>query len=331
MQSYRGRGTALMFNNYHYFIALAEEGNISRAARKLFISHQCLSRYLKNLEQEYKVTFFERASKLILTPAGQAYLSAVRQMQLLEENLDSQLDDIRQAKRGNLVFGTTDGRYRILVPDLLAQFKGLYPDVILEARSSPDSKKLSEQVLEGELDVVLLNKSDISNKQLVLQPVLDERMYLIISDNMLKTCFPNRYPQCVQDFAKGVNLSQFQHVPFVLGRKNLVSRRLIDEYCQAHQIQLNCVMELGQLDLHGMMTARDYAASFCWSMFLPAIQKLNGEGRFSHLHIVPIKGQGITNQLVLATRKGKIFPAYGRAFIRLIKENCAAFSELSPA
>ena len=40
-----------MFNNYEYFITLAEEENISRAAEKLFISHQCLSKYLKNLEE----------------------------------------------------------------------------------------------------------------------------------------------------------------------------------------------------------------------------------------------------------------------------------------
>lgn len=315
-----------MFNNYQYFIMLAQERNISKAARKLFISHQCLSRYLKNLESEYRVTFFERTPKLILTPAGETYLSAVRQMQLLEENLDSQLEDIRQAKRGNIVFGTTDGRYRILVPDLLAQFKKLYPDVILEAQSNPDSKKLSERVLEGDLDLVLMNRSDISNKQLIFQPVLDERMYLIISDNMLKTYFPNRYPQCAQDFSKGVNLSQFQHVPFVLGRKNLVSRKSIEQYCQAHQLQLNCVMELSQLDLHSMMTARDYAASFCWSMFIPNIQRLNQEGKYSFLHAFPIKGQGIANQVVLAMRKGKIFPAYGRDLIRLIKENCVAFA-----
>ncbi|NBI69201.1 LysR family transcriptional regulator [Pseudoflavonifractor sp. 60] len=316
-----------MFNNYHYFIALADEGNISKAARRLFISHQCLSRYLKNLEQEYKVAFFDRTPKLTLTPAGQVYLDTIRQMQLLEENLDSQLDDIRQAKRGSIVFGTTDGRYRILVPDLLAQFKQLYPGVVLEAQSNSDSKKLSERVLEGELDMVLLNKSDISSKQLVLQPVLDEQMYLIISDNMLKTYFPNRYPQCISEFSHGANLAQFQHVPFVMGRKHLVSRRSLEDYCQARQIQLNCVMELGQLDLHSMMTARDYAASFCWSMFVPAVQQLNREGQFSHLHIFPMKGEGITNQLVLVTRKGKIFPAYGRALIRLIKENCGGFAD----
>ena len=61
-----------MFNNYEYFIALAEEENISRAAEKLFISHQCLSKYLKNLEENYHVMFFDRQPKLKLTPAGEA-------------------------------------------------------------------------------------------------------------------------------------------------------------------------------------------------------------------------------------------------------------------
>ena len=59
-----------MLNNYNYFITLAEELNISRAAEKLFISHQCLSKYLKNLESEYGIPLFERTPALKLTLAG---------------------------------------------------------------------------------------------------------------------------------------------------------------------------------------------------------------------------------------------------------------------
>ncbi len=101
-------GRPRMLNNYQYFIALAEEMNISRAAEKLFISHQCLSKYLKNLEQEYNLTFFERTPRLKLTSAGQVYLDTVRQIQFLEDNMGSQLDDIRQSKKGLIRFGTTE-------------------------------------------------------------------------------------------------------------------------------------------------------------------------------------------------------------------------------
>ena len=56
-----------MFNNYRYFIALAEEGGISRAADRLFITHQNLSKYLSNLEDELGVPLFQRKPIFALT------------------------------------------------------------------------------------------------------------------------------------------------------------------------------------------------------------------------------------------------------------------------
>lgn len=97
-----------MLNNYEYFIALAEEQNISRAAEKLFISHQCLSKYLKNLEQTYPISFFERTSHLKLPPAGEAMPETLRQVLFLDHNLQSQLDDIRFSKKGLIRLGTTN-------------------------------------------------------------------------------------------------------------------------------------------------------------------------------------------------------------------------------
>jgi len=316
-----------VLNNYHYFIALAEEQNISKAAQKLFISHQCLSKYLKNLEDAYHVTFFERSPKLTLTHAGQIYLKMIRQIQGLEEDLDSQLEEIRQSKRGLIRLGTTEGRYRILIPDLLAQFKRMYPDVILDVQYGASSVQLSEALLENRLDMVLLNKSDISLNQLQLWPVLDEEMYLVISDTMLETYFPNRCPKCLHEFAQGVDLAQFRHIPFVLSKPGLNSRNALEAYLQDRQIQLNCITELTQLDLHFMLTARDYAASLCWSMFIPKIRQMNAEGGLSHLNVFPLKGRKIKNQVVLATRKGKIFPPYGKDLIRQIKQMCAAFAD----
>ncbi|MFR9308657.1 MAG: LysR family transcriptional regulator, partial [Lachnospiraceae bacterium] len=68
-----------MFNHYHYFIVLAEECNISRAAERLYITHQNLSRYLAKLEEEFGVTLFDRKPSLSLTHAGQLMLSALKE------------------------------------------------------------------------------------------------------------------------------------------------------------------------------------------------------------------------------------------------------------
>ena len=90
-----------MINNYKYFLVLSEELNISNAAKRLFISHQCLSKYLKGLEQRYDVSFFNRKPKFTLTAAGKIMLDTLRQIELSEQNLENQLSDLKEDRTGH--------------------------------------------------------------------------------------------------------------------------------------------------------------------------------------------------------------------------------------
>ena len=317
-----------MLSNYQYFIALAEELNISKAAERLYISHQCLSKYLKNLEQEYGVTFFERTPRLSLTPAGQAYLNMIRQVQFLEKNLESQLTDIRQARKGFIRFGTTEGRFRILVPRLLSEFKRIYPDVKLEPQYAT-SDELCERIARNELDMALMNRRDKNSNQLESRVLLKEKMYLVISDHLLAQFFPENYPACRERFQNGADLSEFaaRGVPFILGYKGLNSRDILDDHLAAKGIVLNSVLEMTQQDIHFMLAARDFAACFCWAMYLPSIRHA-GEGNVQQLNVFPVKGLTSTNQVVLVMPRGKILPAYGNDFVRLIQQTCTDFASL---
>lgn len=301
--------------------------NISRAAGRLYISHQCLSKYLRNLEKEYNITFFERSPKLSLTPAGQAFLDTLRQVQFLESNLLNQLDDIRQSKKGSIRFGTTEGRYRVLVPNLLSDFKRVYPDVKLQAEYNTSSR-LCEQILNNELDLALMNKRDINPNQFEMQTILDEKLYMVISDHLLAQYFPSDYPACKEAFADGVDLAWFDalQIPFILNYRGFNSREVLEEYLNSRSLQLNCVLEMTQQDMHFMLAARDYAACFCWAMYLPTIQQTNAGSSFCHLNVFPIEGLTGSNQVVLVKSKGKILPTYGRDLVKLIKQNCTAFS-----
>ncbi len=314
-----------MFNNYEYFITLAEEENISRAAEKLFISHQCLSKYLKNLEEEYRVTFFDRSPKLMITPAGKAMLETLRQVQFLERNLENSLSDIRNAQKGNIRLGITEGRYSLLIPDLLTQFQHMYPDVLLDVRYA-DSDHLSEMVLKNELDLAIMNRRDFNHSQLTFQTLLEENLFLVISDNMLEQYFPGKYPDCKEEFRKGADLVKFTHVPFVMLHRGFNSREVLEEYQRSRNLHLNCVLELQRPDLHYMLTARDYAASFCWSMYTTLVRQSNADRMMSHLNIFPVKGLKKKNSVVLVAAKGKILPTYGRDLIRLIRSDCELFS-----
>lgn len=89
-----------MISNYHYFLVLAEELNISNAAKRLYISHQCLSKYLKSLEEDYGVTFFERKPKFSLTHAGSIMLKTLREIERSEQNLESSWQISKNPKAG---------------------------------------------------------------------------------------------------------------------------------------------------------------------------------------------------------------------------------------
>jgi DNA-binding transcriptional LysR family regulator len=62
-----------------YFMAVAEEQNVSRAAKRLHVSQPPLSRQIRDLETEMGISLFQRSAKSIrLTEAGQIFLSEAR-------------------------------------------------------------------------------------------------------------------------------------------------------------------------------------------------------------------------------------------------------------
>jgi DNA-binding transcriptional LysR family regulator len=81
-----------------YFVAVAEEGNISRAAKKIFLTQPALSRQIKALEDEIGQCLLERqAHSIRLTPVGEAL---VREARELLQHAEQMLERVRSAGRG---------------------------------------------------------------------------------------------------------------------------------------------------------------------------------------------------------------------------------------
>lgn len=156
--------TAMELRQLRYFVAVAEQANISRAAQKLFLTQPALSRQIKALEGEFGVCLLERSAHSIrLTPAGEALLREVRE---LLQRADTILERVRAAGQGvrlrvgyapSLASGLLSGAVEIFAQkhpaarvelfdlssrELLAGLEGDTLDVALTVRQKRDGRGL---------------------------------------------------------------------------------------------------------------------------------------------------------------------------------------------
>lgn len=83
------------FSQVQTFVAVAEEGSLSRAARRLHISQPPLTRQIHALEDELGVALFARSSRgMRLLPAGEAFLARAR---VVLAEVDAAVDAARRA------------------------------------------------------------------------------------------------------------------------------------------------------------------------------------------------------------------------------------------
>lgn len=90
------------FQNLQYFLAVAEEGSITRAAERLFISQQALSNHITRLEEELGCRLFTRKPNLELTYAGKYFQKSASRILDIQRQTATAMGDINGSRRGEL-------------------------------------------------------------------------------------------------------------------------------------------------------------------------------------------------------------------------------------
>ena len=138
-----------------YFVAVAQEGNVTRAAERLHISQPSLSAAIKQLEAQLGVALLERRGRRIsLTPAGE--LLEQRGRELLEQAVavTAELRDRGATASGRLRVGMSPTARYGVGPELLAAIAREAPAVMVYS-SEDTTGALLEDVARGRLDLAL--------------------------------------------------------------------------------------------------------------------------------------------------------------------------------
>jgi DNA-binding transcriptional LysR family regulator len=120
------------WNRTRAFLATAEAGSLSAAARKLRLTQPTLSRQVAALEAELGVTLFERiGKKLLLTEAGESLLEHARAMGEAAVAMTFAASGRAQAIEGRVTISATDGYAAYVLPEIVARIRGQAPQVTL--------------------------------------------------------------------------------------------------------------------------------------------------------------------------------------------------------
>lgn len=165
-----------------YFKEIVEQGNISAAAEKLYMSQPPLSQQLRSLEKELDTLLFHpNGRKLELTAAGRSlYQSALDILQLTEEAKQN-VKDIGSGLRGTLSIGVNTFSSTELLTSI-QQFYQLYPNVHLKIQQN-ESGHLCQLVKDRTIELALI-RLPLHLSEFEVLHLKDEPFYYVTSKQM---------------------------------------------------------------------------------------------------------------------------------------------------
>ena len=212
-----------------YFLAVAEEGNITKAARKLHMTQPSLSRQMMDLEKELGRQLFIRTSKrTLLTEDGIRLKQRAQEILALVEKTTVELQAPSEEIRGTIYFGAGETDIMRIVARVIAQLRQSHPGIHISLYSG-NADDILEKLDHGVLDFGL-----------VFGPQIPEKY------NCLPVPFPNAVGMLLRKDSYWANYEritkdQFVQMPLIMPSRSSYIRSFLTEWCREDTDTFNVV------------------------------------------------------------------------------------------
>lgn len=296
----------LYLKEIEYFLAIAKEGNISKAAEKLHIAQPSLSAYVSRLEGALDTKLFIRSGrKMQLTPAGELYFDMAKNVHLLVQEANAKIADLHLQIEGQLRLGITGERAFRFVEKILPDFRNKCPNVTISIYEFPVFT-LEAMLIHGDLDLALHAQTDeISGVE--AQIIKHSELVLAIPNTHRLARFGTKNPR---EKITRFPIEEFQDDAFCLLVENTVSYQNVAKYFAEHGFAPKVLLRVPATHSCLLTVSRGQAVGF-----VPRTYDFMGK----NIVYVGVEGEIPYNLCVTYRNNGGFLSRSQKALIRIIK------------
>ena len=221
-----------------YFLAVVEEGGVTRAARSLHVAQPSLSQSLRTLERELGVELFQRIGRTLrLTAAGEALVGPARQTLRTMDSARAAVGEVVELAAGTLQIAALATLAVDPLSALVGRFRRAHPGIVVRVREPESASTVSTLVRAGECELGLAHLP-LPQEHLRTVELGDQELLFVLPPGSEPGDAPRRRPGGARDELRGepgpaLAPAALRAVPLVVSPPGTSTRMLLEQALQA--------------------------------------------------------------------------------------------------
>lgn len=291
-----GANNIMEFRVLKYFLMVAREENITKAAALLHLTQPTLSRQLMQLEAELGVKLFHRSKhSIILTEDGMLLKRRAQEIVSLSDKTVQELSHKEDVLSGEIAIGCGETKNMLFLSEQIKKFRQKYPLVQFSIHSAI-ADDIKERIEKGVLDIgLLMEPVDVGKYEFIRMPQKEKWGILVRKDSELAA-------------KESINPKDLTNVPLIMVKRELVKNELASwfgDYYEGLQIAATYNLILNAAS----MVERGVGVALCFDL---------GAAFYEDLCFIPLAPTLETGS-VLVWKKNQTLGAATSQFMRYLR------------